>query len=72
MCDCDKRTLELQLVESNDWSFLSTPDNTETCCVCRGSGRGEDPHFPCLNCDGCGYIWKESPGMLGLYGGLLK
>lgn len=47
------------------------PESTETCGVCGGNGRGEEPYFPCLNCDGCGYIWLENPGLLGLYGKVL-
>jgi hypothetical protein len=47
------------------------PENTERCPMCCGSGRGEEPYFPCLNCDGCGYIWIENQGLLGLYGKVL-
>jgi hypothetical protein len=47
------------------------PENTERCGVCGGNGCGDIPGLPCLNCDGCGYIWLENPGLLGLYGKVL-
>lgn len=62
----DSKTTYLQLIPVN-----GTPEqgeNTERCCVCGGNGRGDMPGLPCLNCDGCGYIWLENEGIKGLYG----
>jgi len=52
---------------ADDFSYL----NTETCNMCvgvPGSGRGEIPGLPCLNCDGVGYLYIGNEGLLGLYG----
>jgi len=61
----DKR---LELVE-----IEMSPNNTERCCVCKGSGCSDDmPGLPCLNCDGTGYIYPECSTILGLYGKVLQ